>query len=157
MLGWSNAAALEHALTTTFSEIADTRMRGIPIVHPDLHVEAVGFRAAAGGWLGVLITPWCMNLMLFPDASGTLPEVEPSREVCVTLPSGDLPFMAGEEAGLGRYLMCSLFSPMEMFSDQASAHATACAVLDALFPPPEPAPVAAEVDLSRRRLFGLRT
>lgn len=148
-------------LDAVFAHIAATRMRDLPLANPALAVETVGFRRwdpATGRladdgrlWLGILITPWCMNLMLLPAEADALPAVPAGGETLLTLPGGTLPFMAGSEEGIGAYRMCSLFSPMELFADREGARATAQAVLDELFPAAEPqAP-----DLSRRRLFGL--
>ncbi len=45
-------------------EAAAVRMRGLPIVNPALAVEAVGFAPWEGHWLGVMVTPWFINLTL---------------------------------------------------------------------------------------------
>ena len=142
-------------LESLFRQIADTRMQGIPILNPALQVEAIGFRQWEGPqgllWAGVLLTPWFMNLLLLPAAPDSLPPVPPGGEVVVALPGDALPFMAGHEAALGDYRLCSLFSPVVQFADQPSACSTAQEVLKLLFPPAQPA----TPDLSRRRLFGL--
>lgn len=142
-------------LESLFRQIADTRMQGIPILNPALQVEAIGFQQWQGPqgllWVGVLLTPWFMNLLLLPAAPDSLPPVAPAGEVVVPLPGDALPFMAGHEAALGDYRLCSLFSPVLQFADQDSARSTAEEVLKLLFPPAQPA----APDLSRRRLFGL--
>lgn len=142
-------------LEQLFRQIADTRMQGIPILNPALQVQAIGFRQWDGPhgqlWVGVLLTPWFMNLLLLPAAADSLPPVPPGGEVVVQLPGDALPFMAGHEAALGDYRLCSLFSPVLQFVDQASACSTAEEVLKLLFPPAQPA----APDMSRRRLFGL--
>jgi [NiFe] hydrogenase assembly HybE family chaperone len=60
-------------LAAAFERIHRERMAGLPILHPKLRVAAVGGRAWRGHWLGVLVTPWCMNLVLTPlhDTSDT--------------------------------------------------------------------------------------
>jgi len=142
-------------LESLFRHIADTRMQGIPILNPALQVEAIGFRQWQGPqgllWVGVLLTPWFMNLLLLPAAADSLPAVPPGGEVVVPLPGDALPFMAGHEAALGDYRLCSLFSPVLQFADQDSARSTAEEILKLMFPPAQPA----APDLSRRRLFGL--
>lgn len=55
-----------------FEHIAVMRMRGLPIVNPALGVEALSFRRWAGEWLGVLITPWSLSLMLLPGGGAPL-------------------------------------------------------------------------------------
>jgi [NiFe] hydrogenase assembly HybE family chaperone len=143
-------------LESLFRQIEQTRMQGIPILNPALQVRAIGFRQWDGPhgllWVGVLLTPWFMNLLLLPAATDSLPPVAPGGEVVVALPGDALPFLAGHEDALGDYRLCSLFSPVMEFADQASACATAEEVLKLLFPPAQPA----APDLSRRRLFGLR-
>lgn len=149
------AATPAPQLEALFRDIAATRMQGIPILNPALQVEAIGFQQWDGPqgrlWVGVLLTPWFMNLLLLPAVADSLPAVPPTGETVIALPGDALPFMAGHEAALGDYRLCSLFSPVLQFADQDSARATALEVLKLLFP----APQAAAPDLSRRRLFGL--
>lgn len=151
-------------LETVFRHIALTRMQDIPLLNPALTVEAIGFRRWSVGaaseevvdgplWLGVLLTPWFMNLMLLPAVADALPAVPAGGACLLSLPGGNLPFMAGSEDGIGAYRLCSLFSPVQQFADQDSARATALEVLRLLFP----APAADAPDLARRRLFGLST
>lgn len=155
-----------NALVALFRTIAHTRMAGVPILHPTLQVEAVGFQtqAAAGpsrggstsemgardgmggegtaGAMGVLITPWFMNLVWFPlQRMDDLGGVGRSRPRCVGGECFD--FIGGHEAAFGSYEACSLFSPMFEFADHAAARATADAVLAALRPQLPAPPVAA--------------
>ena len=53
-------------IEAAFRAILETRMRGLPVLNPAVEVEAVGFRAWEGHWLGMLVTPWFINLMLLP-------------------------------------------------------------------------------------------
>jgi [NiFe] hydrogenase assembly HybE family chaperone len=142
------------ALEALFSRIAATRMAGIPILHPGLRVEAVGFEpdgdAAA---VGVLVTPWFMNLVWLPLDDATTPEtlaVRATRERQVGRER--FAFIGAHEDGFGPFEACSLFSPMGEFADHAAAVATARAVLVELHKPepPEPAPTASR----RALLFG---
>jgi len=116
-----------------FAEIHATRMQGMPFVNPALRVEAVGFRRWDGRWLGVLITPWFMNLMLVPDADAGWHHVRYGDSVSYLLPAGVFEFISAREPLLGDYQMCSLFSPVFEFADPDGARATAVAALAALF------------------------
>lgn len=149
------------ALAAHFQAIADTRMRGLPFLNPKLNVEAVGFAVqvageeATSGVLGILITPWFMNLMwLAPALSAPLAQGA-SREHFFG--GQRLTFIGAVDEAFGAYQSCSLFSPMFEFADQAAARATAEQVLKLLRDPPkeeEPQQPA----LSRRALlFGRRT
>ena len=56
-------------LVAHYEAIYAERMRDLPIVNPRLAVEAVGFEQWEDQDLGVLITPWFMNLVLLPDSA----------------------------------------------------------------------------------------
>lgn len=156
--GENPAAALE----TVFRQIAATRMAGVSILNPALDVEAVGFRSWRGDWVGVLITPWFMNLICLPGPDSTREAQSSGSRQDVELPSGHYEFLSADEDELGHYLTSSLFSPMFEFPDMERARTVAEAVLAEIFAPaaPEPAPepvgLAAKLDqpVSRRGFFG---
>ena len=125
----SPAAALEQR----FQAILQTQMHDVPMVNPALCVQAVGFRPWAEHWLGVLITPWFMNLMLLPRLRERWPSIGERESRHYVFPAGVFEFIGGRDPALGDYQACSLFSPMFEFPDQAAAHDTAVAVLEALF------------------------
>ncbi|MCZ7595046.1 MAG: [NiFe]-hydrogenase assembly chaperone HybE [Hyphomicrobium sp.] len=126
------AARLEAA----FAKIEAERMDGIPILNPRLKVEAVGTRDWNGDWLSVLITPWFINLMLLPGTdewAAVWADLPLGSRLAHTFPAGRFDFLVGEEEGIGRYQMCSLFSPVLEFEDQEAARIAAEAALEALF------------------------
>lgn len=176
----ASVRARTEALVDLFNNVAKARMAGIPILNPALHVEALGFELCDGvsdeagdtlGAVGVLVTPWFMNLVWFPlDRIDQPNRAGTSRAHRVGTDCFD--FIAGHEAAFGSYEACSLFSPMFEFPDQAAASATGEAVLAALRQPPEPPPVITPAltvntpktqtkpsDLAARRafLFGRRS
>ncbi|WP_157272015.1 [NiFe]-hydrogenase assembly chaperone HybE [Azohydromonas aeria] len=118
-------------LAAAYEHIARTRMAGVPLLNAALRTEAVGFEAqldddAEEGVLGVLVTPWFMNLVWLPLADGEPTALGATRER--TLGGTALPFIGSEAAGC-RFEACSLFSPMFEFADPAAARAVAQAVL----------------------------
>jgi [NiFe] hydrogenase assembly HybE family chaperone len=126
---------LERRLGAAFEDIHQQRMRSLPILHPGLRVAVVGGRCWKGDWIGVLITPWSMNLVMIPGRdSAHLPGAIGSTGV-IDLPAGRFDLIASEEAGVGRFAACSLFSPMQEFPDQASALETAELIMTELFDP----------------------
>jgi [NiFe] hydrogenase assembly HybE family chaperone len=137
------------ALEALFERVAATRMRGVPMLHPALRVQAVGFEGAGDGSAacGVLVTSWFMNLVWLPlDADARdVAAVGQTRRRAVG--HEVFPFIGAHEDGFGAYEACSLFSPMFEFADQAAAVATAHAVLEGLRAP------AARPDASRRALL----
>lgn len=130
-----------------------TRMAGLPVCNPALAVELLGWRAVEGiGALGVLITPWCMNLFWQPPAEAELPAK--GERALLALPSGDYECTLHEDESLGRYASASLCSPMQDFPDQTGARAMAEEVLRLVFAEPEPEPEPPQAAaLSRRALF----
>lgn len=152
--GWANAFALR------FDEIARQRMLGLPVMNPALQVQALGFAieqdqdAVPLGVLGILLTPWFMNLIWLPmnRVDNLAPGASATRHLC----GQQLDFIGAEDERLGRYESCSLFSPMFDFADHASACATAEQVLIQLRRPPSSA-VEQRSALNRRELlFGRR-
>ena len=143
------------ALRTLYEHVAATRMADIPILHPRLAVHAEGFEAEPGGRvaLGVLLTPWFMNLVRLPLA-GDEPMAASGVTATRAVGGERLDFIGAFEEGFGRYEACSLFSPMFEFEDQAAAVATARAVLAELRKPPPPPPADAPQASRRALLFG---
>lgn len=146
-------AAASAALATLFEGIAAGRMQGVPILHPALRVQAVGFEAEPDGSTatGVLITPWFMNLVRLP-LGGDAQMAAPRESALRVVGRERFAFIGADEPGFGAYEACSLFSPMFEFADQDAARATAEAVLAELRrvdEPPSPKPAVAP-DPSRR-------
>ena len=56
------------------------------MLNPALSVEAVGFRPWDEHWLGVLVTPWFMNLWLMPRVASRMAADRRGREPALRLP-----------------------------------------------------------------------
>lgn len=134
----SPGAALEQA----FERVHRGPMAGMPMSNPALRVQAVGFRAWQSHWLGVLITPWFMNLVLMPRIASAWSPLAERDKRCLAFPAGVFEFIGGHDPVLGDYQACSLFSPMFEFADHGGAVATALAVLEGLFQTQAQAPTA---------------
>jgi len=144
----SEAAALtaSAAMEAAFRHIAATRMRDMPLCNPALTVEAIGFRAWQNDRVGVLITPWSMNLICLPGPESCWESVASGSTRSLSLPSGDYDFLTAQEDSIGAYLSSSLFSPMFEFANMEQARAVAEAALAEVFTAAEPtAAPAAEV------------
>jgi len=103
----SPAAALERA----FEVVRRERMHGMPMLNRALAVEAVGFRPWREHWLGILITPWFMNVVLMPRVSAAWQAIGERETRHHVFPGGVFEFIGAREATLGDYQACSLFSP----------------------------------------------
>lgn len=169
----SAAALRTHAedpsrlLEAAFRRIQAETMADVPILNPALSVEAVGFARWQGHWLGILVTPWFMNLVLVPGGTGSWLSAAPGQRLFRKFPSGDFAFLGSEEPEVGEFQSCSLFSPMGRFADQVAAREVARAALEALQREPEtarPAPsgeapedpklTALERPMSKREFLG---
>lgn len=125
-------------LVAAFDRIAATRMAGLPMNNPALRVAAVGFRPWQDGCrVGVLVTPWAVNLVLLGDPAAPDLRLAADRRRSWEFPSGKYEFMGGEEPECGAFQFCSLFSPAFEFPDQAAATATAAAIMTALMVVPD--------------------
>jgi len=123
--GEADAAAWGELLAGTYREIGARAMRDLPIYNDALGVEAIGFRRYDGTILGIMVTPWFMNVVMPASAA---------RDGCgaavrIRFPAGDIEFTLSEVGQMGRIASCSLFSPMFQFADMAAARATAEAAL----------------------------
>lgn len=155
----SPADAVEEA----FFRIQREQMADVPILNPALSVEAVDFQRWQGHWLGIVVTPWCMSLLLVPGSGENWVSTGDNKRRFVKFPAGDFAFLGSAEAELGEYQSCPLFSPMGQFASQSEATMTARASLIALLTdpqvskaPPETGKKPGETSLSRRRFLALR-
>ncbi len=145
-------------LAALFTTIAHTRMAGVPVLNTALRVETIGFECLPAGdgeaaGLGVLITPWFMNLVRLPlQSDDSAAQLGRTHEEL--LAGQRFEFIGAHETALGAFGACSLFSPMFEFADQATARATALEVLAQLRRPPVAAARSEAVPARRSFLFG---
>jgi len=143
------------ALAQAFAIIAATRMAGLPICNPALQVEALPFRRTdAGHWAGLTITPWAINLLCLPGEGGEWPQWAAGSKHDWQFPSGVYEFIVADEASIGCYHLCSLFSPALEFASHEQARLTALAADEALFAAPIAAPPPQAL-AGRRAFLGL--
>ncbi|QDF99372.1 hypothetical protein CJ010_23950 [Azoarcus sp. DD4] len=120
------------ALHDCFAAIAATRMAGLPLCNPALAVAVPAMQVWEGEWLGVLVTPWAISLVLLPGPGGRFREIGVGESQEWAFPSGTYEFLGNREEGLGAYQSCSLASPVFEFASQDEADAFARAALAAL-------------------------
>jgi [NiFe] hydrogenase assembly HybE family chaperone len=121
-------------LTAAFRKVA-ARMQGLALVNPALEVEAVGFAPWERHWLGVMVTPWFMNLTLLPrDPVAWYPLAQGSKRR-YAFPAGTYEFVGANDPAIGDFQVCSLFASLLEFDDQATARLVAALAREALFDP----------------------
>jgi [NiFe] hydrogenase assembly HybE family chaperone len=152
-----------NAVEEAFFRIQQEQMSDVPILNPALSVEAIDFQHWQGHWLGIVVTPWCMSMLLIPGCAENWVSTGENQRRFVKFPAGDFAFLGSEEVELGEYQSCPLFSPMGKFSTQSEAMMTARASMIALLTAPHQAEVAPKTEkqtdepsLSRRRFLALR-
>lgn len=119
-------------LEDRYNEIFETRMKDLAMVNPALQVEAVGFEEWEHCNLGVLITPWFINLVLVSCEGSEWNSLPVGKIQSRSFPSGTCEFVVSEEKGIGKYLNCPLASPMFDFASQEDALAVAKETLNIL-------------------------
>lgn len=145
--------SLRQRFESVFGAIAETRMAGLPVMNPALSVAARGFEPCGEHRVGVLTTPWFMDLILIPSDA---PPRRVGEKATFTLPSGTYECVWGYEDGVGGYWCCSLFSPMFQFADWDTALTATDAALAELLKPEETEAPPKSPTYSRRDLFRRR-
>lgn len=128
----ADAAAWGQRLAHVYREIGERAMHDLPIYNGALDVEAVGFRVFNGTIIGIMVTPWFMNVLI---PAGEMAPAASASTLRFRFPAGDIEFILGDLNHAGRIASCSLFSPMFGFADAASARATAEAAVNELMLP----------------------
>lgn len=134
-----DARALGERFEEAFRELHRGKMRDVPFLNHAIQVQAIGFRpyddpVAGRCTLGVMLTPWFMNLVLIPEeAPDPAPQV--GTKSILGFPSGGYEFMWNNREETGPYRACSLFSPVTEFASQLQAVEIGVEVLKALFQP----------------------
>jgi [NiFe] hydrogenase assembly HybE family chaperone len=129
---------------------AALKVKGLPIYNPTLAVEAVGFREHDGRHVGVMVTPWFMNLTVLPSADDLKVWVS-GGTTRLSFPSGAYDFVVSDLHGAGLVGTCPLFATMLEFTDHEAAQLAANTIANAVFEPEPPAPTPV---VSRRQLLG---
>lgn len=115
-----------------FCRVQRERMADVPILNAALSVEAVDFQHWQGHWLGMLVTPWFLSILLLPGKNEDWESISDNRRRLIHFPAGEMTFVGNQDVGLGEFQSCSLFSPMDQFTCQDEAVITARASLSTL-------------------------
>ncbi|MBR9790965.1 MAG: [NiFe]-hydrogenase assembly chaperone HybE [Gammaproteobacteria bacterium] len=109
------------------------KMAGLPVYNNKLAVDATEFLSWEDNWFGIIVTPWCMNIVLLPGEASHHNAQQVGAKFRHKLPSGLYEFIRAYAGDCGDFATCSVFSPMFEFSSQNIAMETAKEVLAALF------------------------
>ncbi|MEM8836485.1 MAG: [NiFe]-hydrogenase assembly chaperone HybE [Pseudomonadota bacterium] len=139
------------ALEADFVEIWHGQMRDVPLVNKALRVQAVGFKMHEGRPLGVLISPWFMNLIQLSKDLDEWSHLVTGEKEIMAFPSGNYEFIHNKREMVGGYKACSLFSMMGEFNSQAQAVEVAESIMVALFDERNRAETDRNVDIRAAR------
>lgn len=141
-----------YRLEEHYRSILKDRMQGMPFVNKALEVAAVGFRDFDAHSLGVLISPWFMNLVLLPGTD-EWSALEQGSVIGMALPGEKIDFNVCHDKDIGTYLTAVLFRTVADFPDQSAAISVAEEVLDRLFTETRKTATMGSPRMSRRELF----
>ncbi len=144
-------------LVLAFECIRQEQMQDIPLLNPRLQVEALGFQEYQGRVIGIILTPWFMNLIMLPGKKDHWDELQLGDKQQHEFPSNTYTFMVNEIDGIGRCLTHSLYSPMNEFESQDHAVAAAKGFLDLLMVQPKQKADVIDEDLLGKIMRGEET
>ena len=126
--------------------------------NPALSVEAIGFAPCAGDWLGVIISPAFLRMILVPGGGRLWGDIPAGQRRYVELPGGTLPFVALDDDVIGPCQYSALVGTIGEVADMDMARRIAGDALRVFVgwaQPAEPAiaPLAAAPGVSRRGFF----
>ena len=116
-------------LESCFQVVLTENMQGINILNHELHVEAVEFQEWQGRTLGMVITPWFVNLIMLPNAEDDWHLQDLGQKQTYLFPSKDLEMMVNEIDNFGFVRSYSLYSPCKDLPNQESARIAAAMFL----------------------------
>ncbi|MEQ3652437.1 MAG: [NiFe]-hydrogenase assembly chaperone HybE [Glaciecola sp.] len=149
-------------LVVAYKKISHKQMRDMPFYNPELDVEAIGFDDYLGDTLGVMISPWFLNLVLLPHTDNKraqVSQISVGEKIALAMPSGKFDFIKADIEDVGSFLTCSLLSPVFELTSQNLAQETAEASLEVIltYPESEHEQQAESQALSRRDIItGMR-
>ncbi|RJT28066.1 hydrogenase-2 assembly chaperone [Buttiauxella izardii] len=152
MLTHNPSTVLEKA----FQTVAESQMCQLPFYRAHIPVRACGFQLFEHQWLGCMLTPWMLSLLVLPGPGQVWTTRTVGEKLALTLPCGNVRFTVGEMDGCGQYLASSLMSPLEkhtsagtmiMLAEQTAKMALSFPIADCTQP----------ADPTRRALFRIPT
>lgn len=120
------------ALVRHFQYVYQQRMQGLPIVNERLRVEAIDFHEHDGDVVGILITPWFINLIRVPNDAVTRSDAQGDKST-VAFPSGSIEFTVCRDQGIEYFQSAVLFRSVSDIPDQSVAVDIAQRVMRDLF------------------------
>lgn len=123
-----------------YRQLWETRRHAMPGANAALCVEAFGFQRLDGDWLGVVIAPWSLDLVLMSGGGQWWGDIPNGERRYLNLPCGTLQFLASDDPGLGPYQHCPLIETVTGLPDMRAARYVAADAIRTVFPVPGRSP-----------------
>ena len=96
-----------------------------PQANPALQVKAIGFTRCEGDWVGVMVTPWFVHLLLLPGGGTLWGDIPDGQRRYLDLPGSTFYFTATEAPEVGPYQYTALLDRIDQVPDMATAQGLA--------------------------------
>jgi [NiFe] hydrogenase assembly HybE family chaperone len=116
---------LTRKIEDVFQRIEQEHMQDIPLLNPALKVQGIGFQTYEGRTIGIIITPWMMNLIMLPTEGDDWSDLNLGDKTLQRLPANEYRFIVNQIDGIGICQTHSIYSPMHEFMNQDHAVAAA--------------------------------
>lgn len=113
-------------LEAAFNSLAG-RMAGAPGYNAALTVVAAGFRPWRGGWVGAVVTPWAVQLLLLSGIEQDESAPAPGERRIHLFPGGEWTLMGLNLEGYGMVQAAPLLASVAGLETQAQAESAALA------------------------------
>lgn len=110
IVGFMTAPKAE--VKAAFDVVARESMHDLTFLHPSMPVYVSDFTLFEGQWVGSVITPWMLSVLIFPGPEQVWPVRKVSEKLGLRLPYGAMTFTVGALDNVSQYLSCSLMSPL---------------------------------------------
>ncbi len=108
-------------IVEAFDKVHKESMQEMPFCASNINVASSNFQLMDGHWLGVLLTPWMISIMLLPSDQVSHPDREVTSKIGIQLANDNYTFTVGEQEGVGKYYACSIMSPLSGIASQEEA------------------------------------
>ena len=124
-------------LAVHYRRLLAERMADRPYLNPALQVATTTFRRVGGDWLGCVVTPWSLNLVLVNGGGRLWQDMRDGERRLVRLPVGELEFIADAgETSLVAWQYCPFIAPVKHIPDMEHALIAAREALATVLAPP---------------------
>ena len=102
-------------LETAFQAIADGEMQDLPFFQPQIPVRACGFQLFERQWVGTILTPWMLSLLVLPGPEQVWQPHAVGDKLALSLPCGSVRLISARRLATA-WETVRLFWPISMYT-----------------------------------------